>query len=109
MISKDMYRFLKHIPRWHKSKPLDDGIKIPFMNKFLSFRLQADATCRKYIAYNGTEEQNNIGYYLTEEGCEAVEEYARNQSTARLSKIAIVLSVIGLLISLASFLGWGVQ
>ena len=109
MITRDMYRFLKHIPRWHKSKLLDGGIKVPFMNKFLSFRLQADATCRKYIAYNGTKEQNNIGYYLTEEGREAVEEYARSQSSARLSKIAIVLSIIGLLISLASFLGWGVQ
>lgn len=111
MISKDMYRLLKHVPRWPKHKTIKDLRKIWFMDDMLIANLLDEAVSRGYVVRSGKDITDifNLRNHLSEEGREATEEYSRSQSSARLSKIAIVLSVIGLLISLASFFGWGVQ
>ena len=111
MISKDMYRLLKHIPRWPKHKTIKDLRKIWFMGDILIASLLDEAVTRGYVVRSGKDITDifKLRHHLSEEGREAMEEYSRSQSSARLSRIAIVLSVIGLLISLASFFGWSVQ
>ena len=111
MISKDMYRLLRSIPRWPKHKTLKDLRKIWFMDDMLVANLLDEAVSRGYVVRAGRDIMDvfKLRHHLSEEGREAMEEYARSQSSSRLSKIAIVLSVIGLLISVASFLGLGVQ
>ena len=111
MISKDMYRLLKHIPRWPNHKTLKDLRKIWFMDDTLIASLLDEADSRGYVMRVGRNVADilELRHHLTEEGREAMEEYSRNQSSSRLSKIAIVISIIGLLISLANHFGWGVQ
>ena len=111
MISRDMYRLLKRIPRWPKNKTLKELRKTWFMDDMLVANLLDEAVSRGYVVTTGKDpaEIFKWRHHLSEEGREAMEEYSRSQSSSRLSKIAIVLSVIGLLISIATFLGWGVQ
>lgn len=106
-----MYRLLRNIPRWPKHKTIMDLRKIWFMDDTLVANLLDEAVSRGYVVRSGKNINDifKLRHHLSEEGREAMEEYSRSQSSSRLSKIAIVLSVVGLLISLASFLGWRVQ
>ena len=109
MISRDMYRLLNRLPRWPSNKSFEELDKVLRKDDFAGLGLLMNAKERGLVGCNGKEEDKTNGFYLTEEGKEAIDEYARGQSASRLSKIAILLSIAGLLISLASFLGCGVQ
>ena len=107
MISRDMYRFLKKVPRWPYNKSIEKVKGIPFMNKFLKLHLLMSAVQKDYVGSNGEGEKS--GFYLTESGREAIEEYKRSVVSIQISKIALVLSILGFLMSLASFFGWSVK
>lgn len=101
MISKDMCRFLKKVPLWPENKSQDELDKIPFMNKYLKLHLLMNAIEKGYVGSNGEDE--NSGFYLSESGREAIEEYKQQKASNNRSWIAIIISLISLLISLGDF------
>ena len=102
MISRDMYRMLKRIPRWPYNKSFDKISKIPFMRKYLPLHLMMEAKLREYVGCNGTKEHNDEGFYLTEKGKEAIDEFRQQKITNRIGWIALAISLGSLLVSIIS-------
>ena len=102
MISRDMCRLLKRIPRWPENKPFDKITKIPFMRKYRPLHLLIEAKKRNYVGCNGSEEHNDEGFYLTEKGKEAIDEYRQQQRSNRISWIALAVSLGSLVVSVIS-------
>ena len=107
MISRNMCRFLKKVPLWPDNKSYKKLEKSICMRKYLKLHLLMNAKEQGYVGVNGKGE--NEGFYLSEKGREAIEEYNRSKTSTRLSIIAIIVSVLSFIVSAATFLGWGVQ
>lgn len=102
MISKDMYRFLKRIPRWPRNKTFAQIDKMPFMDRFLRLGLLIEAKQRGFIGCNGKEEDNTAGFFLEEQGKEAVEEYKRQKGADVKATWALVLAAMSLGVSIVA-------
>ena len=104
MISKEMYRFLKRLPRWPRNKSIPEIEKTPFMDKYLRLGLMIEAKQRNLIGCNGKEEDNSAGFYLAESGQEAIEEYKRQIGADRKATWALIISALSLLASVAAII-----
>ena len=100
MITKDMYRLLKRLPRWPANKNREQIDRIVVIDKFLKLHLIMSGIEKGYIGSNGKEE--TAGFYLTECGKEAVEEYQRAQKATSRSTCALVISLLSLLVSVVA-------
>jgi hypothetical protein len=107
MISKDMYRLLKKFPRWPNNKTFDELDKVIRRDDFVNFGLLMNAKERGLVGCNGKEEDNTAGFYLTEEGKEAIDEYVRQRSSDRkatwaliIAGLSFVASVVAIIISI---------
>ena len=99
MISRDMYRMLKEIPRWPDNKPFDE---IANMDRYLRLHLLIATKESGYVGSNGSEERGDEGFYLSEKGKEAIDEYRQQKMVNRISWIAIALSLGSLVVSVIS-------
>ena len=106
MISKDMYRLLRHIPRWPKHKTLKDLRKIWFMDDLLVANLLDEAVSRGYVVRIGKDITDvfKLKHNLSEEGREAMEEYGDRLANSMKANIALVVSILGLVISFVAIL-----
>lgn len=105
MISRDMYQLLKKFPRWPNNKTFDELDKVIRRDDFVNFGLLMTAKERGLIGCNGKED-NTAGFYLTEEGKEAIDEYVRQRSSdikatwaLILAGLSFVASVVAIIIS----------
>ena len=101
MITKEMYRFLSHIPIWPNNVPFDELPAYKTKKKYMTLHLLMAAQQEKYVGFNG--EDSNSGVYLSEKGQEAKEEYKRQAFADTKATIAIILSIITIAISI---IGW---
>ena len=99
MISKDMYRLLKMLPRWPSNRTFEDLDKVIRRDDLVSFGLLMNAQERGLVRCNGKEEDNTRGFYLTEEGKEAIDEYTRQRSSDRKSTWALIIAGLSLVTS----------
>ena len=105
MISRDMYFVLKMIPSapgriTFKDLLGTDKKRNERINEIYS--ILEDAKTRRYIAFTSGSPDNKIAksaFYLTEEGKIGLEEYKHRKLDSRRSLWAIVISIIGLIIS----------
>ena len=104
MISKDMFRLLKRFPRWPDNKPFDIIEKIPFMDKYVCLGLLMDAKQKGLVGYNGKDEENTAGYFLTEDGRSAIEEYKRQIDSERKATWALIISGFSLIVAIVAII-----
>ena len=104
MISRDMYRLLKRFPRWPNNKPLEGIGMFPLMDKYHRLGLIMDAKERGLIDCIGREGDNAAGFYLTEIGREAVEEYKRQSRADNKATWAIIIAALSLIVSIVAML-----
>ena len=110
MISKEMYRLLKNIPRWPNNKTFGELDKILRRDDLVSFGLLMNAKERGLVGCNGKEEDKTRGFYLTEEGKEAIDEYARQKSSDRKATWALIIAGLSFVASVvAVIVAKGVQ
>ena len=105
MISKDMYKVIKRIPRFPKDTT---SLKLLKGKKFevdLLFDILLDALNCRYIVY--TKSNNSSNHYtlekssfsLTEAGQLQIEEYKNKKSSSTKATWAIIISILSLIIS----------
>ena len=107
MISKDMYRVLKHIPRAPERislKELSNKKKwvLAHLNQVSS--ILSEAKKSDYIAFSSDDPFNRVivnSFHLTEKGQVGIEEYKHRHLDSRRSLWAIIISIIGLILSTA--------
>ena len=110
MISKDMYRLLRILPRWPSNKSFEELEGFIRRDDFVSFGLLMNAKERGLVNCNGKEEDKTIGFYLTEEGKEAVDEYARQRRSDRKATWALIIAGLSMAASIAAVIvACGVQ
>lgn len=109
MISKEMYELLKLIPRHPKSIPYQELEKKNIENLYDLVCEAAYGNCEYINCPMKSIKQSNLS--LTEKGQSAIEEYSITQNNQKVAKrtlttsiIAIVLSVISIIVALASAL-----
>lgn len=102
MITKDMYRLLKRLPRWPRNKSFDEIEKMPFMDKFLRLGLLIDARKRGLVNCNGKEEDNTAGFYLSESGKEAIDEYKRQRVADSKATWALIISGLSFVVAIVA-------
>jgi hypothetical protein len=104
MISRDMYRLLKRFPRWPRNKKFEEIGVFPLIGKYHRLGLAMHAKEQGLIGCNGKEENDTEGFYLTEIGEEAIEEYRRQRQADAKATWAIVISILSLAVSIAAIL-----
>ena len=110
MISRDMYCLLKKLPRWPSNKTFEELDKVIRRDDFVSLGLLMNAKERGLIGCNGKEEDKTNGFYLTEEGKEALDEYTRQKSSDRKATWALVIAGLSFVASVAAVIvACGVQ
>lgn len=102
MITKEMYQFLKQLPRWPENKSFDEIVTIRKKDKIAQLGMMMEARKRGLIGCNGKEEDNTEGYYLDECGQEAIDEYKRQIGSDRKATLALIISMLSFLASVAA-------
>ena len=103
MISKKMYRFLKKLPRWPLNKSFDKIITESKRDKFTRLDLLVDAKSKGLVDCNGKEDKGTSGYYLTENGQEAIEAYKRELGASQKATWALVIAGLSFVVSIIAF------
>lgn len=101
MISKDMYRVLKRIPRQPDNVQIEQLQKASSMDRKLLIGLLRDAHKQGIVGCSGTFENKNVGYYLSESGRVAIDEYKGKRRTERRATWALIISILSFLVSVA--------
>lgn len=102
MITKEMYQFLKQLPRWPENKSFDEIVTIRKKDKIAQLGMMMEARKRGLIGCNGKEEDNTAGYYLDECGQEAIDEYKRQLGADRKATWAIIISGLSLVVAIVA-------
>ena len=100
MITKEMYRFLKQLPRWPENKSFDKIVTTPKTDKFVQLGMLVEARERGLVGCNGKEEDNTAGYYLAESGQEAIDEYKRQIGSNRKATWALIIAGLSFVVSI---------
>ena len=110
MISREMYRLLRKLPRWPSNKTFEELDKVIRRDDLVSFGLLMNAKERGLVGCNGKEEDKTRGFYLTEEGKEAIDEHKRQMRSDRKATWALIIAGLSLLASVAAVIvACGVQ
>lgn len=104
MISRDMYRLLKKFPRWPSNKTFEELDKVIRRDDFVNFGLLMNAKERGLVGCNGKEADNTAGFYLTEEGKEAIDEYVRQRSSDRKATWALIIAGLSFFASVVAII-----
>ena len=103
MISKSMYKVLKHIPQFPNQTSLSEMNKKKICNICFLKSTLTDAMSHEYIRYSNRIHPNrNIDqdpFYLTEAGQAQIEEYKRNRSASTRANCAIIISILSLVVA----------
>ncbi len=97
MISKNMKRFLSRIPAWPKNISIDKLSTNGKKKKYSYIQLLERAQKQGFVGINGTGE--NAGFFLSEKGREAIEEYCRARNASSKSTWALIISGLSFLAS----------
>lgn len=104
MISRDMYRLLKQFPQWPDNTTLERIGIFPLIDKYHRLGLLMEAKKRGLVGCNGKEEDNTAGFYLSESGREAIEEYKRQIRADSKATWAIIIAALSLIVSIVAIL-----
>lgn len=106
MISKEMYRLLKNIPRWPQNKTYKELKDLNFLDDLRVGDLLDEATNRGYIVRisRSAVDISNFRFYLAEEGQEAIEDYQRQRHSSAKATWAIILSAMSLVVSIIAII-----
>ncbi|MBE6754436.1 MAG: hypothetical protein E7559_08850 [Ruminococcaceae bacterium] len=105
MISKDMYRALKEIPRSTEKTTLPKLVEKRIMKTELLWDLIEEAINCNYISYSARNPHNDIykmSFSLSELGQIEMEEYRRKVFSAVKSTLAVIISGISLIVSIVA-------
>lgn len=109
MISKDMYKFLKAAPRYPKRVTFNEVMKNKHWDAVLFRSLLKEAMECQYIQYNGHQPitsliHSNMPYSISELGQIELEEYKRGSGASIRSTLALIISGLSFLVSVAPHL-----
>ena len=105
MISKQMYKILKKIPRHPQRMTFKEISDKKFMDISLLWNLLEEAIDCHYIVFSGRNAVSDLSrssFYLTEEGQIALEEYKRQLGADRKATWAIIISGLSLVVAIVA-------
>ena len=105
MISKQMYKILKKIPRHPKRMTFKEISDKKFMDISLLWSLLEEAIDCRYIVFSGRNAVSDLSrssFYLTEEGQIAIEEYKRQLGADRKATWALIISALSFIASVVA-------
>ena len=110
MISKDMYKVLKQIPRFPKDTNSQELLAKKTLEANLLFEILNDAINCRYIIY--TQSNNRSNYYtferssfsITEAGQLQVEEYENKRHSSSKSTWALIIAGLSFIASVAAII-----
>ena len=102
MISYHMYKLLRSIPPYPQSIPLNKTYRKSHLRKDRFEFLLRTAMEDDYVFYAARKNPDSPSLYLTESGVLTVEEFKDKHAAARKSTIALIISGLSLLASIAA-------
>ena len=102
MISYQMYKLLRSVPLYPDGIPPDKAFKRAHLKKDRFDFLVRKAIDDDYIFYFGRNHPESPLLFLTETGVLAVEEFKGKHTAAKKSTIALIISGLSLLASIAA-------
>ena len=107
MISKDMYKVLKKIPRSPQKTSYTKLLKRKKFNADLLIDILRNAEGNRYIYYADFGKYSNItnsNFYITEKGIISIEEYERQKNSSAKSTWAIIISALSFIASIVAII-----
>ena len=105
MISRDMNRILKAIPRFPKDTDFYEISKKKIVEPALLSKCLKDALKSKYIEFVSKSPYNDISksrFYLTEEGQTAIEENKHQRTASKKATWALIISGLSFIASVVA-------
>ena len=103
MISKQMYKVLKKIPRHPQRMTFKEISDKKLMDISLLWSLIEEAIDCQYIAFSGRNAVSDLSrssFYLTEEGQIALEEYKRQLGADRKATWALIIAGLSFVVAI---------
>ena len=107
MISKNMYKVLKKIPRSPQKTSYTKLLKRKKFNADLLIDILRNAEGNRYIYYADFGKYSNItnsNFYITEKGIISIEEYEREKNSSAKSTWAIIISALSFISSIVAII-----
>ena len=103
MISKQMYKILKKIPRHPQRMTFKEISDKKFMDISLLWNLLEEAIDCHYIVFSGRNAVSDLSrssFYLTEDGQIALEEYKRQLGADRKATWALIIAGLSFVVAI---------